>query len=259
MAVPAVMSQIIVNEPNRWRLDTPGAAGWARSARPDAARKYFMVSADGHANEPATLWLDRMDKKYHERLPRVVTDKDGVQWRYCEGYRPDRLRLSTLEGEDMARNKAGADPLGRLADHDRDGIDVELIFPNKGLAMWATPDPQFAMAQCRVWNDWAWEQFGTYQDRMIPAGSIATGDLEGSISEVRRLAKLGFKCLTLPCKPIWGGHDSNHVNYNLPHFDPLWAAIQDANLPITFHVVATDADGDPVDQQFAVNVTDDVP
>ena len=102
--------------------------------------------------------------------------------------------------------------------------------------MWATPDPQFAMAQCRVWNDWAWEQFGAHQDRMIPAGALATADLEGSIAEVQRLAKLGFKCLTLPCKPIWGAHDSGHVNYNLPHFDPLWAAIQDANLPITFHV-----------------------
>jgi predicted TIM-barrel fold metal-dependent hydrolase len=71
---------------------------------------------------------------------------------------------------------------------------------------------------------------------MIPAGAIATADLAGSIAEVQRLAKLGFKCLTLPCKPIWGGHDSGHVNYNLPHFDPLWAAISDANLPITFHV-----------------------
>ena len=58
------MNQIEVNAPNRWRLDTPGATGWPRSARPDAARKYFMVSADGHANEPATLWFDRMDKKY---------------------------------------------------------------------------------------------------------------------------------------------------------------------------------------------------
>jgi predicted TIM-barrel fold metal-dependent hydrolase len=27
-----------------------------------------------------------------------------------------------------------------------------------------------------------------------------------------------------------------HPNYNLPHFDPLWAVIQDAGLPITFHV-----------------------
>ena len=152
-----IAPEIVVNEPNRWRLETPGAK-WPRSARPDAARKYFMVSADGHANEPTNLWVERIDAKYKERLPRVVTDKDGVQWRVSEGHRPDRLRLSTLEGEDMARNKAGADPIGRLADHDRDGIDVELIFPNKGLAMWATPDPHFAMAQCEVWNSWAWEQ-----------------------------------------------------------------------------------------------------
>jgi hypothetical protein len=100
------MNQIEINAPNLWRLETPGASHWPRSARPDAAKKYFMVSADGHANEPANLWFERMDKKYHDRLPRVVTDKDGVQWRVCEGYRPDRLRLSTLEGEDRSAGSA---------------------------------------------------------------------------------------------------------------------------------------------------------
>jgi predicted TIM-barrel fold metal-dependent hydrolase len=71
---------------------------------------------------------------------------------------------------------------------------------------------------------------------MVPAAALATGDLEGSIAEVRRVVKLGFRCLTLPCKPIWGGHDVEHVNYNLPHFDPLWAAIEETGLPITFHI-----------------------
>jgi predicted TIM-barrel fold metal-dependent hydrolase len=52
----------------------------------------------------------------------------------------------------------------------------------------------------------------------------------------RHTAKLCFRCLTLPCKPIWGGHDVEHVNYNLPHFDPLWAAIEETGLPITFHI-----------------------
>src|SRR5260370_38463482 len=112
-----IAPELTVNEPNRWRLETPGAAGWSRSARPDAAMKYFMVSADGHANEPANLWLERMDKKYHERLPRGVTDKDGRQWRYCEGQRPDRVRRSPLEGEDRGREQAGAEPMGRLAAH----------------------------------------------------------------------------------------------------------------------------------------------
>src|ERR1700732_3075956 len=191
------MGEIVVNAANRWRLETPGCEGWVRTARPDAAKKYFIVSADCHANEPANLWLERMDKRYRDRLPRVVTDKDGVQWRVCEGYRPDRLRLSTLEGEDQVRNRAGADPVERLKDHDRDGIDVEMIFPNKGLAMWATPDAAFAMAQCRVWNDWAWETYGAYRDRMVPAAALATGDLDGSIAEVQRVAKLGFCRLRL--------------------------------------------------------------
>jgi predicted TIM-barrel fold metal-dependent hydrolase len=65
---------------------------------------------------------------------------------------------------------------------------------------------------------------------------LASGDIEGSILEVQRVAKLGFKGLSLPCKPVWGAPDHEALNYNLPEFDPLWAAIQDADLPITFHV-----------------------
>ena len=40
------MNQIAVNEPNKWRLETPGSAGWRPSPRPGAARKNFMMSAD---------------------------------------------------------------------------------------------------------------------------------------------------------------------------------------------------------------------
>ena len=229
-------NDIVVNEPNRWRLATPGNSGWPRTARPGTTNKYFVVSADCHANEPANLWAERMDRKYRDRLPRIVTDDKGVQWRVTEGHRPDRIRLSDLEGEDLVRSKAGADPRERLRDQARDGIDAEVVFPNKGLSMWATPDAQFAMAQCRVWNDWAWETFGPYVDRMSPAAALATADLEGSLAGVQRVSALGFRVLTLPCKPVWGGHDVEHPNYNLPLFDPLWAAIQEADLAITFHV-----------------------
>jgi len=226
----------MVNAPNRWRLESPGHEGWTRTARPGDARKYFIVSADAHVNEPSDLWATRMAPAYRERVPRVVTDANGVQWRVTEGHRPDRLRLSDLEGEDLVRSKAGSDPEQRLKDMAHDGIDAEVLFPNKGLSMWATPDPQFAMAQCRTYNEWAWETFSRYNDRMSPAAAIATADLEGSIAEVQRVAALGFRLLTLPCKPVWGAHDVEHPNYNLPHFDPLWTVIQDANLPITFHV-----------------------
>lgn len=230
------MSEFDINPPNLWRLETPGHQGWSHTARPGDAKKYFMVSTDSHANEPANLWYERIEEPFRHRLPRVERDANGVLWRMSEGHRPDRLREHELEGEDQLRSRVGADPEQRLRDMDRDGIDAEIIFPNKGLSMWATPDPTFAMAQCRVWNTWAWEMFGPYNDRMSPVAALATGDLEGSIAEVRRVAKLGFRSLTLPCKPIWGAHDVGHPNYNLPHFDPLWEVIQDAGLPITFHV-----------------------
>jgi hypothetical protein len=101
------MSSITENATNRWRLEAPGHAGRERTARPGDPRKYFMVSTDEHVNEPATLRLDRMDRRYHDRLPRVITDERGVPWRICEGYRPDRLRLSQLEDEDLVRSRAG--------------------------------------------------------------------------------------------------------------------------------------------------------
>jgi predicted TIM-barrel fold metal-dependent hydrolase len=230
------MSQLEINAPNRWRLDTPGHVDWTRTARPDDPNKYFIVSADCHANEPANLWVERIDAKYRDRLPRVITDENGVKWRVSEGHRPDRLRVDEMEGEDRLRQLAGADPRDRLRDHARDGIDAEVIFPNKGLSMWATPDAVFAQAQCRVWNEWAWETFSPYYDRLSPVAAIATADLEGSIAEVKRVAKVGFRALTLPCKPVWGAHDVDHANYNLPMFDPLWAVIQDTGLPITFHI-----------------------
>jgi predicted TIM-barrel fold metal-dependent hydrolase len=236
-----------VNLENRWRLDSPGTHGWAGSVRPGSADKYFIISVDNHLGPPPTLFRDRIEERYRARLPRVEKS-DGRKFLVLEGRRPMQLVEDDVTGEDLERSKAGSGGaalllgggstvLERVADQDRDGVDGEVIFPNgPGLLMWGTDDPHFAQAQCRIWNDWAWEVCKPHQDRCRPAAALATGDLEGSIAEVQRTARMGYRVLTLPCKPIWGPSDPSHVNYNQPHFDPLWAAIQDANMAMTFHV-----------------------
>jgi predicted TIM-barrel fold metal-dependent hydrolase len=223
-------------DPNAWRAETPGHAGWPRSARPGDPNKYFVVSADTHANEPASLWSERIDAKYKSRIPRIETDTNGVRWSVMEGFRPTKLRASRFEGEDLIRSKAGADPEQRLRDLARDGVDAEVIFPNKGLSMWATPDPVFANAMCRVYNEWAWETFAKYNHALSPIACVATGDLDGAIAEMERCAALGFRGFTLPCKPDWGPHDADCHNYNFAEFDRLWACVQATGKPITFHV-----------------------
>ena len=221
---------------NAWRLQTPGAPSWKRSARPGAANKYFMVSTDGHVQEPSDLWRTRIDAKYRDRLPGVVIDAKGDQFQKTEGFRPVRLSNIKFEGEDLLRNQSGKTPAERLADLEADGVECEVLFPNKGLTIWATPDAEFSQAMCRVYNDWAWEVFGDVNDRLSPMACVAPADLAGTIAEIERCAKLGFRGLSLPCKPVWGAPDHEALNYNLPEFDPLWACIQDVDLPMTFHV-----------------------
>jgi predicted TIM-barrel fold metal-dependent hydrolase len=227
---------------NAWRTETPGIAGWERSARPGDPDKYLLLSADCHANEPPDLWQLRMDPQYRDRLPRIVERPDGLA-QVTEGFRAIRLREVPLDGEDRERAKAGRTPEERLRDQDRDGIDAEILFPNKGISMWATPDPVFSNAMCRCWNDWAWETFGPHNDRLAPMACVATGDLDGAVAEIRRAAKLGFRGLSFPCTPRFGPPDADRTNYNLPAFDSLWAVVEEVDLPITFPCVPGRAPG----------------
>jgi predicted TIM-barrel fold metal-dependent hydrolase len=234
-------TNLMVDEKNRWRLETPGHQGWQRSARPDDPRKYLMISADCHVNEPSKLWWERIDQRFRNRLPHIEVDDKGHKWMVVEGYQKSRVRTRNIQdapkgGEDRLRGNAGREPLDRIRDHARDGIDAEIVFPNKGLAMFATQDAEFGAAQCRVWNDWAWETYGPYNDFMSPMAAIMTADLDLALAEIKRVVKIGFRGITLPCKPIWGAHDARHPNYNLPMYDPMWALIQDCDVPMTFHV-----------------------
>lgn len=242
---------IVVNPENLWRLERQSPGQWERSVWPDAENKYFMISADTHLAPPPKLFMERIDDKFKARLPRIEVI-DGQKYVVSEGVRPDRIVEVPMHGEDATRNKAGGfifldlvdggkseDKVGlpRINDQVLDGVDGEVIFPNgPALLMWGSADPEFVGAQCRIWNDWAMETSAPYLDKLNPAAALATADLEGAIAEVERVAKMGYRTLILPCKPVWGAHDVSHVNYNLPHFDPLWAAIQDHDLAITYHV-----------------------
>jgi hypothetical protein len=161
---------------NLWRRETPGAAGWTRSARPGDPDKYLLVSADCHAVEPSG-YLDGIEPEYRARIPRLEVREDGSEWVISEGNRPQRVKASRkaragaaatepeasqglpapvtgarMDDEDVLRNSTGRTVAERLAAQEADGVDVELMFPNKGLLCWASPDPVFAMAMCRQWN-----------------------------------------------------------------------------------------------------------
>ncbi|MFV0260210.1 MAG: amidohydrolase family protein [Acidimicrobiales bacterium] len=222
---------------NVWRVETPGNDGWSRSARPDATDKFFMASADGHVQEPRTFLQDRLPEEYHHRLPTVAVDAKGDQFQKTEGFRQARLNwVQPFEGHEKLRNESGRTPADRIADLALDGVDAEILFPNKGLTIWATPDVHFSHLMCKAYNDWAWETFSDVNDRLMPLACIAPAAGADALAEIQRCADLGFKGLSLPCKPVFGPPNVDDPNYNLTEFEPLWDCVTDVDLPITFHV-----------------------
>lgn len=245
---------------NAWRQVTPGHTGWARSARSGASSKYYMVSVDTHGIEPLDFLSSRIEKQYLSRIPRVEIDDDGAEWMITEGIQrmlvkpgrdtvkyliereadeePDYFQpyTSRMDAEDRLRYRASGDVQQRVRDADADGVDAEIIFPNKGLLCFTTSDPVFQQAMFRVWNRWAQENFADHWHRFMPMAVIAPGDLAGAMAEVKWAAEQGFKGLTLPNKPIFGPPTPGELQYNDKHFDPLWSLIAEVDLPITFHV-----------------------
>ena len=222
---------------NEWRLETPGAEGWQRSARPDAEDKFFMVSADGHVQEPRKVFKDRLPEEFHDRLPTVVVSKNKSQFQKTEGFREAKLNwVEPLQGHERLRYESGRNPEERAAELAIDGVDAEILFPNVGLAMWATRDASFSQMMCEAWNDWAWESYADHNDRLAPLACVSPAATEEAIAEIQRCAALGFKGICMPCKPVFGPPDVDDLNYNLRELEPLWDCIEDVDLPITFHV-----------------------
>ena len=215
-----------------------------------------MVSSDCHANEPSAYLAEYIEPEYLPRIPHIEVRDDGSQWSVTEGNRPMMIKPadavaakatgeqrhwgSRMEPEDLLRNSTGRTIAERLADQTADGVDIELIFPNKGLLCWATPDPVFADAMCRAWNRWAYDfhggEGGWNNGRTRPLASIAAGDLDCAVAEVTWAAEHDFVGVCLGNSPIYGPKVWGHVEYNDPVYEPLWSLIEEAGLPLTFHV-----------------------
>lgn len=250
-------------ERNAWRLQTAGPTSFGDRLITGAKDKYFIVTADAHANEPLDFLTSRVtDPQYKDRLPRVKVDDEGVQWLHTDGWPPQRVSVPSnrrdllpeqesfesfevlapytdrMEDQDVLRSASGRSVEQRLQHAAEDGVDAEVVFPQKGILGFATPDPVFAGVMTRAWNRWALETFGHEFHRIMPMALIAGGDVENAIKEVQWAALNGFHGIMLSNRPVFNRLDEplNRTEYNNKMFEPLWATIQETGLPLVFHV-----------------------
>jgi predicted TIM-barrel fold metal-dependent hydrolase len=199
-----------------------------------------VVDADGHVNENRQDWVARLGKEFEDVAPRFI---NGLHV-FVEGQVLPRSRdlLGPTNNPRPQVNKSAEywsnrpgqrDPLARLADMDTEGIDVAALFGTyiSLTSMGGIESPTLAVALARAYNDWLHTEFcATDPDRLKAVAVLPMQDPEGAVAEIQRCADMGIIAVhTLPHIRRTPLHD--------PSFDRVWAAAEEAQVPMCVHIV----------------------
>ena len=199
---------------------------------------YKLFSADSHVTEPPNLWVERIDRQFSFRAPRVISlEKDGraQDFMIYEGYPPHPVEpgigaagreLGGGNGDFKAKSyhealPGGWDPAIRLKDQETDGVDGEIIHPTLGFRMFWLKDAALQRACFRVYNDWLAEMCSYAPNRLFGIPMISLYDIDLACEELRRVNKLGLKGAM-----VWQQPPADFKPYSDPYYDPFWATAQ---------------------------------
>ena len=228
--------------PDGFILEIPEMVGLPTSTRrkPQAPKRAWpagtrIVSADSHMLE-TDLWFDRFPEHLKAEAPRMRFHDGG--WDLTVGDKsmtPLPIAQNLCDALECYPGLTDLD--ARLADLDVEGVEKELIFPQRlfGLMMFgevANKDHVFG-----AYNEHIAEVCAKAPGRLYPVMVPAYYAPDRAAESVARCKALGAKCLMVPIKP--GKYDEEGgrtIQYNHPRMDPLWAAIEASGLPLAFHI-----------------------
>ena len=125
--------------------------------------------------------------------------------------------------------KGGYDPHARLRDMDADGVDVGIVYPTVALTLYRLPDRELVGELFRAYNSWLADFCAVAPARLHGIGALVADSPEDSVQEIARCRDLGHVGLLVPL------YDDRDTDFGAPEWDPVWAAAQDAGLPIGVH------------------------
>ena len=208
---------------------------------------YKILSADDHTFERSDLWVTRLPKNLQDRAPRLRSLDDLDMWYYGDfalvplspGTHPGRRyeedpAVRTEIGKTRTREehlRPGAyDPDERVKDLDIDGIDKAIHYSTVGLHLYRIEDREFLHELHKVYNDWLSEYCAAHPDRLYGIALINPELPDKAIEELERCKKMGMVGALVPVWPSPG------MRYNHEMYEPFWAACQDLQIPVSFHI-----------------------
>ena len=211
----------------------------------------IVIDVDAHVTEPETLFTDRVSSKWGDLVPHVKYEETRQEDAWFIG--------DTLVAPAWASASAGYDKLWpeypkvksqamaasydadeRLKVMDLSGVTVQGLYPNLagfgGQTFLRLGEPELMLECVRAYNDFLIDWISPAPDRFIANASLPIWDVDEAVKELQRARSIGHKGALFSGAP----HELGMPYISDSHWDPLWAAAQEAGMAISFHVGSGD-------------------
>ena len=206
----------------------------------------MIIDADAHIEESEAMF-ERLDSEFRPRRPLPVRlDRDTVYGRYnavwlIDGETYPKLvgkggtifRTPTLmEAATQKRESIGAQEItdvpARIRDMDKVKIDTQVVFPSLFLTHTAD-DLKLEAALLRAYNSFLGECAAASKGRIRFAALVPIRDVDASIRELKRAAKIGAAAVMLQGM-AWDKLLGDESLF------PFYQVAADLNLPVCVHL-----------------------
>ena len=191
-----------------------------------------IVSADDHNLEADHLFEERLPKALRSRAPRL--------WR-----NPETRELHMYVGDESFA-PPGVSTIGhecegfwdvrkRLEAMDAENVTATVLYHGQLMALNRIigKDDELYIGCMHVYNEWLAEYMRADPERLIGVAVLPSFLApETTRDEIERIRELGFRAMQIPSYP-------RGIRYNSRDLDPMWAAIAESGIPLSFHVTAT--------------------
>ncbi|TCM20467.1 putative TIM-barrel fold metal-dependent hydrolase [Novosphingobium sp. PhB165] len=229
-----------------------------------------VIDADTHLTEPHDMWVKRASAAMRDRVPQVKMLNGTRSWvidgdkSIGTGAHPNSAILKQggkvrdldtflkLQFEDVHTGSSSVKE--RLAVMDEAGIYAQIVYPNIlgfGGQAAAKVDPELRLECVRIYNDAMAELQEESGQRLFPMALLPWWDVKQAVRETERCIAMGLRGININSDP----HTSTDADGKpLPdlgheHWYPLWEVCEDKDLPINFHIGASETAIDWMGQQ----------
>ncbi len=121
----------------------------------------------------------------------------------------------------------------RLAEMDRQGLEKCFMFPTLGVGVEGLNADNVPMTYklFHAFNQWLDDDWGfDYKERILAAPAIPVLDPVKAVEELEFVLERGARLIVLRPGPANGGSPAD------PVWDPFWARVQEADIPVAYHI-----------------------